>query len=332
MAFEFSREVINSSGEGWWYWKEKMVAAGATVKSSSDGTTFGAGDNLDPGGPYAGSFDNTSAWVVIQWPSVAGVVRECCIQLSSTENIFVRCYWSSDGVGFSGGGATTRPTAADEQWTLNAGNDFFSTAANSPGEVFFIVGDVDEGYSWMMLYHLIQEAGGVQAVAFMDVLTEAVTGDPDPAVYGTLGNSGTSGHLGPNGYIYKAVNVTNSVGNPAAWFDKGGPNEDWVSYPLTHAGFSAGFFNSVDRLPFLEWNGEPDGSFLTVPCVYMRGDVLGYTPTGSFGVKGKSRFFRTASERLSEGPGLIVLDRTGNQACIGTVVIPWSPAFPKRLA
>ena len=326
MTFTITQEHPLTSGEGWWLLKEKLVAAGASVKLSSDATTNGAGDNLDPGGPYTGTLDNTDAWMVIAWPAVGGVTREVCLQFDSTLNAFVTCYWSSDGTGFTGGGATTRPTATDEQWTLNGGDNILpSTADDYPVEVTYHIGDSSEGYSWLLESHIPGE-NRMEAIAFMDVLENPNAGDNDPAVYGCIGDAAIA--YKTSSLLFTSVNVTNAQGVIGGWFDKDGAGEAWVAYPLLNSGFYIGFNTDIAKLSNGTYYGEQDGSFLCPRLAYARADGVTYTPAGGLGLKGVSRFFRQANASLAN-PSMIV-NGLGTLRFAGTIVVPFSPFLPRR--
>ncbi len=106
----------------------RLLAAGWTVLSSSDGTTYNSsGNQLSSGSSGAGGLNNTSAWVRVQSPYGAG----------GTQWIFQRradaATWTiqRSRAGFSGGtpDATTLPTASDTITLVNNAAFFES----SPG-------------------------------------------------------------------------------------------------------------------------------------------------------------------------------------------------------
>lgn len=103
-----------------YYLKQTLKQAGWTVTSSSDGTTYNStGDQITKAGSGAGGLNNASAWFVVKQPgSVAGAQRQIMIQKITGEyNWTVKLSCAS---GFSGGNATTAPTASDSQTLANA--------------------------------------------------------------------------------------------------------------------------------------------------------------------------------------------------------------------
>jgi hypothetical protein len=286
-----------SDHEGWWYLKESIIAGGGgsppSVKSSSDGTTFGAGDNLSPGGPYpqsgAGSFVTTGAWMVIQFPAVAGVTREICLQKTSTTGR-ITFYYSSDGTGFTGGGATTRPTAADEQFLQNNADNVFGTT-NPQRQIMTVwAHDADEGYSWLMELH---EPGTrpINAGAFMDVVSSPYSGDTDPAVLACF-TDGQSYYV-HNSAVITSTAVDTATTNIAGWYDLGGPAEAWVAWPIAFPGY-----DDASPQPWVNdiQQPMPDGKYISFPAIYIRGDALHASEAG---YKGVSRLFRVTSRRNS---------------------------------
>lgn len=168
-----------------------LEADGAQVYGSGDGTSW---DNAGFGATNYWVDDTipniTGAWIRLRWPAVGGVTREVCIRRANTLNRY-EVWWSQDGTGFStGGGATARPTAADEEYT-QSGSGFlmedytFGTTSVSM-HLTLITGDAAEGYSWLWAISLPNQFGW-DSVIFMDVLTgvPVSNADSDPCVYGT---------------------------------------------------------------------------------------------------------------------------------------------------
>lgn len=327
MAFTITQEFPLSDHEAWWLLKEKLVAAGASVKSSSDATTYGAGDNLSAGGPYpqsgAGSFANTNAWMVIQFPAVGGVTREVCFQKTASVGRIV-FYYSSDGTGFSGGTATVRPTATDEQFLQNNGDNVHEVANPQETEVTFWVGDATEGYSWMMQ---VRQQGfkWILSLSFMDVVTSPVTGDTDPCVM-CCHTDNSNSPFSSSGGVFSATAVNNATStNIAGWLDKGGLDE-WVAWPLCYPGMTAGTGGAVQiwHRGVNAWQGPNDaGNYDMMPAVYSRGEQT-FT-SNSKGFKGISRLFRIIPSLYEHArvsaDGLLVANEG--------IVRPWSAALPK---
>jgi hypothetical protein len=109
----------------------QMLAAGWTVQTSSDGTTYKAtpGSQITVAGSGAGGLANTSAWFRVQDP---GGRREFVFQRGATHSSYTVVYSALDR--FTGGtpNATTRPTAADEQVLYSA----VSLWTGAPGSMY----------------------------------------------------------------------------------------------------------------------------------------------------------------------------------------------------
>jgi hypothetical protein len=102
--------------------KTLLKAAGWTVPRSSDGTTLNnSGDQLTTGASGANGLNNTSAWFVIREP---GGRREYMFQRGASSLIWTIQF--SELVKFTGGTATTSPTASD-QATLWSAATLFDT-------------------------------------------------------------------------------------------------------------------------------------------------------------------------------------------------------------
>lgn len=114
--------------------KTVLIAAGWTVTSSSDGTTYSAvADVITTGATGAGGLGNTNAWYCIQEP---GGRRQFTIQHLTTT--FFRVKYSALAK-FTGGtpGALQTPSATDQQILVGGGTDaaptgllYFNTGNN----------------------------------------------------------------------------------------------------------------------------------------------------------------------------------------------------------
>jgi hypothetical protein len=317
-----------SDGEAWWEIKEKLVTGGWSVKLSSDGTTFGASDNLSPGGPYvfsgAGSFDNANGYMVWQSPSItipgsAGtVVREVCVAQGTFDR--KRVFVSSDGTGFTGGDATNRPTAADEQ-VLHDNNSNLTSQSPPPfnadtfpqlEQLHIHVGDATEGYSFLVETRVVGTALW-RALFFIDHVESPVENDDDdPAIYAWSNADSEDPYR--QGTTWWTKNTVGSVtSNIGGWFRKGEASEAWVAYPWGCWGYQDGF-------GFEEWHSDPsttggqaepsdDLSYTMVPMLYGRGSPS-FTST-ALGYKGKSTLFRITILNTATDQGMVAnSDRT----------------------
>lgn len=106
---------------------DAAIAAGWTVPSSSDGSTYNSSGNQITADSGAGSFANAGAWARLRQP---GGGREMLFQRGST-SVLWRVLYSV--AGFVGGspGATRVPTATDQQFLIGAGTDASPTYATT---------------------------------------------------------------------------------------------------------------------------------------------------------------------------------------------------------
>lgn len=281
-----------------------LIAAGAMVYGSSDGTSFdnsgsGATNYLDA----HAKVDNANAWIRLRWPAVGGVTRELCIQRTNTLGRFSH-HWSSDGTGFvTGASASARPTAADEQYTSTGAN--FATANSytypAGGNGLYsslITGDADEGYSFFWGQKQPTDLS-FSAILFMDVLEHvpAANADADPAIYCT----GTRGAIFPaQNHTHSAfvdTTINNVDTNIGGWFKKGTADEAWVVYPICEWGTMSTGFGSSESLAREETafrSQERVKGWYEYQCLYTRGTDRGFTTQR--GLKGMSRLFGVVSQ------------------------------------
>jgi len=129
MAYTFSKTTPATGAQAMYEFKEQLVTAGWSIIDSSDGTTYGAGDQITSGGTGAGGMENDYAWFTIQSPNGAGF-DQFNIQRQASGNTQWRVKHSRTS-GFTGGtpGATEVASAADEQILFGGGTDASPTMA-----------------------------------------------------------------------------------------------------------------------------------------------------------------------------------------------------------
>lgn len=122
MAFAMTHLSAPTGAQAMYALKTLAKAAGWTVPTSSDGTTYSAvADVITTGSTGAGGMDNAKAWFVLANPAGPSF----CFQRSGTVNETWRVKYSGVS-GFSGGSpsATQVPSAADEGTAmLGSGSD-----------------------------------------------------------------------------------------------------------------------------------------------------------------------------------------------------------------
>lgn len=119
MAIDVGTTTVTTPPKVFYYHKTRLKSGSWTVTQSSDGTTFNAsGDQITSGNAGAGGWDNDFAWAVLRDPS--GVVQWLFQRGGGGDNTL--WYISrSPASGFTGGGATTRPSASDEETLVSSG-------------------------------------------------------------------------------------------------------------------------------------------------------------------------------------------------------------------
>lgn len=122
MAFTAVHLSAPTGSEALYAWKTLLKAAGWTVTTSSDGTTYSAvADVITTGASGANGLANSKAWFVIANPAGPSL----CFQRSTSANETWRVKFSARA-GFTGGspGATQVPSATDEGTAmLGSGTD-----------------------------------------------------------------------------------------------------------------------------------------------------------------------------------------------------------------
>ena len=141
----------------------------------------------------------------------------------------VAIWYSSDNTGFSGGGATSRPTAADEQFLNNETSNWVtsnnppSPYTSNPDAIIrelcnFWIGDVDEGYSFAMDIRT-PGAVGTKDIVFMDsLLSPDANQDADPTVSAAFAALTDVYDLGSS--VWSSTSTSGTSGTVGGWFRK----------------------------------------------------------------------------------------------------------------
>jgi len=321
-----------SDGESIWKLKELLVAAGWSVRSSGSGTggAFnGAGDVHSPGVAYGGTLDLATSWFVLRAPASMTPRREILMFRPNTSHGVWRIWYSSDGVGFTGGApnATTPPTAADAPVTVGTTggvansptgttNIFGSAITARQYRCDYVIGDINEQFSFVMQCRKV----GYNASYFifgLDVLQNVNASDTDGAVIfwaGALGSDSDGGIARETNGIYSSTD-SQTASCCHGWYVKGGGSQAWVNFPFGAVGFPNG---SSQWTPMGDaWPPSLDslGRMPSMPHTYSRGGSALATQKGW---KGRSRLFKYEMYRLGCRP-------YGDKSrwIMGTFSIPW---------
>lgn len=228
MAYTFSVNNAPATGAVAMYLLiSTLMTAGWTKVNDSDGTTYSAGGTqVTSGNTGANGLGNSSAWVRMQAPTVAGQTREFIFQRGTGTSRDWQIKYSASA-GFTGGApaATVTPTATDEVYMIGAGTaatalaNWFNTDATYRWHI--ACGGTAEFYSFYAFGVLIG-ATNYQNGMFLDVMAAGSfpSADVDPAVVfcsdtapsgNAWGEQITFGHLGG------AISTTTNPTRARAW-------------------------------------------------------------------------------------------------------------------
>jgi hypothetical protein len=295
-----------------------LVAAGWTVKSSSDGTTYNStGNQITSGNSGAAGLGNTNAWFRIQAPIVGTQKREFTFQRTTSNPVWRIKYSAS--AGFIGGspGATQTPTATDETIILGSGTDAAPTGAtmfNTDASYRFSIVACDSSLSYS--FYWFANSYGTQSITsafLMDVLKSGSysISDTDPCVvFAAQGSNsittapflyGNSKALLNTTYVAVVLNVVlfNSV-----------PNSNDLAFPpglATTYSVTNPFTYGDNLLPAI-WGRSSD-------------------QTSPFGYKGISSLI-TLPSTLRATLDTLTTTTTSDHIFLGNIVFLWTGAVP----
>lgn len=168
-----------------------FLTAGWTVRTSSDGTTYKSspGSQITNGNSGANGMANNFAWFRLQDP---GGVREFVVQRNNSGLDWQWAIKYSPAAKFTGGAPAAHqvPTAADEVPILGDITGVTQTYAtlwdSTPGSfaLHMVMGDAAAGYAfWICSLSFATASASTSGAWFMDLVTNADTGDLDPTVH-----------------------------------------------------------------------------------------------------------------------------------------------------
>lgn len=328
-----------SNADAMLMFKTLMKSAGWTVPRSSDGLTFNAaGDQITTNTSGAGGMNNANAWFVLQAPgAVDGYTRQLLFFRDNSgttlgNNWFIQY---SVNAGFTGGGATTAPTATDSGNLLGTGKGTEATLFGATGGAYRwqIMADNATPYTFAAFAYPI---GGGNATTFM--MSDRMTAgsfpsqDNDPYVwfmsgYGTnhcmpFNSSGTNTQLSTDcSFIESSFDAT-----------KGVPYS-WLKY-----GLAGQTFTQTPSLMLSQFNGNPNYSFAPFgagsnphsgnddlfPLLYGRVAAAG----GVCGYKGTSTLMQWCGAQRATADTVTVSTSSDHIVVNGAVVLPWNGTNP----
>ena len=316
MAFRFKKNLLSTGTDGTiiYEFKEFMKSAspngpGWTVKLSSNGTTFGAGDNITS----KSVLTTTNTWFVLRDPANK---RELMFQHTGSGYLYLIRYSAS--VGFSGGSATVAPTATDQKIILSnsggTGGSAFLPIITTNTVVTQFGADDSDGYSFFMGEYYLDHglSSGSYGCLFMDDLVAgsySEVNDLDPVVFSIL--SFNTGNI---------CNVTesNTTARCIAWFNKGTVSEGFGICPGRTYG-NANYTNN--RIPGRSPQNIANKSTYLLPIPYMK---LNY-------FKGLGKNFKwnplsiggSTYDKISSGCRFYDKSSSQDVLLLGDVAFPW---------
>lgn len=258
-----------------------------TVTRSSDGTTFGAGDNITHAGTGAGGLNNNGAWFVLRDPDSNREIEFA--NYGSSLTYLWYCMYSKGSL-FTGGGATTRATATDEKafhYNRTAPPGAYLAFPSSGQWYTHIVaeGDTPDGdvYPFWCLSR-VYSSGLPACCIMMDCVIDSLSpaDDDDKAFLLGAGEGGSNGYLTYSNYAY--IGYGNSNGQLSGYMRYGEVNEEWMGFGgLYYIG------SAVLMQPGSLGANPEDGKYGVLPFFVFRNG--GTTP----GIKGQANLLKWKS-------------------------------------
>jgi hypothetical protein len=324
-----------------------LSSSGWTIISSSDGSSYGAGETYFS----TSSLAATNAWYIVQEPTGVGG-REWCFQRTNANN-----NWRikvSPNAGFSGGtpSATQVPLATDEGVIWGSGTD-----ASPSGQLLFFedssfkfhivaestpVGPVgNEVYGWWAFANVVGSFQPVNTYVFL--CQEPLASGSYPALVGTR-TSTTSGDADPCVYGCNSIRWYSTYYNfvfTTQYFLNGYSSDDQLYYNFKYFydyQSSAGTLTYGQEI-MVGGNGNdygvrglsasPDGKDIALPYHIGRqgtGANSSYfaIKTTEIGFKGRLNFLRLKGANRSNGvTTTIVGGASSTYVVLGDLLMPW---------
>ena len=328
--------------------KNVLTGSGWSVVSSSNGTTFSAGDNITSSTSLAGS----NRWFIVQEPTGVGG-RQWCFQRTS-DNATWRVKISPLN-GFGGGTpSTTRvPSATDEGVILGAGTDASPTGAqllptdntykfHAISESTAVGPSGNQAYGFWAFANI---TGGVNVVDIETIImqeplatgsypslvgtrTSTTSGDADPALYACgYDNAGRKFILGPNIGFSPSTSTQHLAGTT-------GESDNTIKYFFDYQSAAGAFTNGdeVDGVTqiFRFLGTSPVSSpaqDILVPLRFGRygtsipANGSNFGRSTSVGFKGTTHFIRKSS--VDRGVSNTINLSTNAYIQLNQLLIPW---------
>jgi hypothetical protein len=329
----FSGSLTPSTGaEAIWFLKETFVAAGYTVVSSSDASTFSAGDNLS----VATDLANSHAWFLIRAPLAAtastdygGVQREWAFQ-RGTSNRNWRVAYSYSGSFTGSANTTTIPDAPDEVRTIGTEYPAFGYSTNAlpvdAGYRCHIGVDSEEPWGWYIVF--VPNGGGDPDWALLcDPMASGTfaSEDTDPYVFYS-GDTSCLRADPANSGMAMTVTASDAI-TPACWFKKGESDELYTGVATLNYSYYDTTQREVTDVGGSTTNPHNNNDD-TLPVIWFRGANGG--PSGPRGYKGVSGMLRYAACPVRSTADTISTGASGSKDLIifRHFAFPWDGSTP----
>jgi|SRR5271165_600016 len=306
MTLQFNQNVHPANvTDAIFQWKQFMFTIGWTITQSSDGTTFGAGDNISSSGSGANGLSNYRAWFVIQQP---GSTRSLCLQRGNGD-IYWRIKYSVGGFGFGIPSAINVPAGNtnDDNIVFGTGTDnaprysSFSSGVNTTQ----IIADNAAPFGFCFLTY---PAGAAYLgnVIMIDPLINLPIQDQDPYIVYVDNTTSCLKNKGMNG-SYSS--------HARGYFKYGTPSQAFTRIPAANY-YGANKIVIPAALPVNPINGNDD----MFPIFYI---LSGTVSLPSTQYKGVSSLIKWCGTVRACGT-LVQIISPGDRVIFGNVSLPWN--------
>lgn len=340
MSYQFTyNQTPVSNADAMLMFKTLLKSAGWTCTNSSDGLTHNAsGDQITTNTSGAGGMNNPNAWFVLIAPgAVDGYTRQLLFFRDNSSSTLTNPtnYWIqySISAGFTGGGATTPPTASDAANILGTSTTGSPLFTNGSTFRWQILADSATPYTFAAFAYPI---GGGNATTFMMSDRMAAgsfpSQDNDPYVWFMSGYntnhcmpfnaSGTNTQLSTDvGFTQSSFSASQGV--PSSWLKYGLSGQVFTPTPsLTLSQFNSNPNYSV--APFGAGSNPHSGNDDLFPLLYGRVAAAG----GVCGYKGTSSLMQWCGAQRATADTVTVSTSSDHIVVNGAVVLPWNGTNP----
>lgn len=338
MTIFFASSVIATNGIStiMFNLKSLMVSGGWTVVSSSNGTTFQAGDIITADTVLTIS----NAWFTIRQPlgatsSYGNVQRELGFQRTTNNSTWKINYSYSNGL--TGGNATTLPSSSDMQWIVGDSSTGVNLSGLTDGtyRLYCYVDSTSPYPVWAAAQTGSSNSGNPFMGFFIEPMmtgsyTNGAAGtDTDPYVFFAGGTASQNPFWGDGegggsaGGMFTCDSGSGAGNSPRAYMGKGSKQEHWggcggLTFSANNAGGAVSV--STQRLGPNSINGNYD----LLPIIWARVSTATLGTQARSGYKGigaKILWKTTASMNTLD---TVTVSQTNDHIVMRDCVLPWT--------